>query len=222
MKNKRLTCNLNFLLSFSIFNLITFIARSLILNTFYFWFLLWNLFLAWIPYLLALKISKIYKTHKLNRSLKYFLIILLGLVWIIFFPNAPYILTDLIHVRSTNPFYLFSGFAIVILYSINGLLLGFASLKIIQKIVTKEFGARLSLLFTFCVLLLTSYGIYLGREIRLNSWDIFLNPSLVFSEVFNLLSSNIYFFKILQVVIFFFLTISSLYLISCKVIEFEE
>ena len=139
---------------------------------------LWNLFLAWIPFALALLI---YDGHR--RGARLVQLLALGLLWLLFFPNAPYIVTDFKYLTDmTGKTFLFEGLLIGTAAS-TGLLLGFMSLYLIQAIVRRAAGARYAWLFVFVALGLSSVGVYLGRVLRWNSWDVFVRPGSLLEEL---------------------------------------
>jgi uncharacterized membrane protein len=139
---------------------------------------LWNLFLAWIPFALALLI---YDGHR--RGARPVQLLGLGLLWLLFLPNAPYIVTDFKYLADmTGKTFLFEGLLIGTAAS-SGLLLGFMSLYLIQAIVRRAAGARYAWLFVFVALGLSSVGVYLGRVLRWNSWDVFVRPGSLFGEL---------------------------------------
>ena len=139
---------------------------------------LWNLFLAWIPFALALLI---YDGHR--RGARLIQLLALGLLWLLFFPNAPYIVTDFKYLAAmTGKTFLFEGLLIGTAGS-TGLLLGFMSLYLIQAIVRRAAGARYAWLFVFVALGLSSVGVYLGRVLRWNSWDVFVRPGSLLEEL---------------------------------------
>jgi len=147
--------------------------------------LVWNLFLAWIPFMLA------YLVYILSwrRVLVYFVIPAFAFLWLIFFPNAPYIITDLQHLsQETTNVPLWYDVIMLIWFSWTGLLLGVVSLNLMQEIVKREFGRFLGWVFVFAAAGLSSAGIYIGRFIRLNSWDILQKPSAVASDIWAWLS----------------------------------
>jgi len=139
---------------------------------------LWNLFLAWIPFALALLI---YDGHR--RGARLVQLLALGLLWLVFFPNAPYIVTDFKYLGDmTGKTFLFEGLLIGTAAS-TGLLLGFMSLYLIQAIVRRAAGARYAWLFVFVALGLSSVGVYVGRVLRWNSWDVFVRPGSLLEEL---------------------------------------
>ncbi len=139
---------------------------------------LWNLFLAWIPFGLALLI---YDRHR--RGARLVQLAALGLLWLLFFPNAPYIVTDFRYLTDmTGKAFWFEGLLIGTA-AVTGLLLGFMSLYLIQAIVRRVAGTRYAWLFVFVALALSSVGVYLGRVLRWNSWDVFVRPGALLGEL---------------------------------------
>ena len=136
--------------------------------------LIWNLFLAWIPFMLA------YFAHIVSwrRELLYFVIPTIAFLWLIFFPNAPYMLTDLQDLaRKTAGAPLWYDVIIVVWCSWTGMLLGVISLYLMQDIILRTFGRATGWIFVFLISGLSSFGIYIGRFVRLNSWDILQDPA---------------------------------------------
>ena len=136
--------------------------------------LVWNLFLAWIPFVLA------YLAFMLSwrRSLVYIAIPIFAFLWLIFFPNAPYILTDFQHLgQGPSAAPLWYDVIMLTWFSWTGMLLGVVSLSLMQEIIRREFSRSLGWAFVLLVSGLSSAGVYIGRFIRLNSWDILQSPA---------------------------------------------
>lgn len=136
--------------------------------------LIWNLFLAWIPFMLA------YVAHAISwrRLWLYLVIPLIAFMWLIFFPNAPYMLTDLqdlARVSTSAP--LWYDVIIVVWCSWTAMLLGIVSLYLMQNIVVRTFNRFIGWSFVFAISAMSSFGIYIGRFVRLNSWDILQDPA---------------------------------------------
>src|SRR5204862_669086 len=96
--------------------------------------------------------------------------------WLLFFPNAPYIFTDLIHLTTGFYNHFWVDMVLILLCALIGLVLGFVSLYLMQSVVTRMVGRAASWLFIAAVAGLGSFGIYLGRFLRFNSWDIVFKP----------------------------------------------
>ena len=137
-------------------------------------FLLWNLFLAWIPFMIS------YFTYTLSRQRRwvYMFIPIAAFLWLIFFPNAPYILTDFQHLASgERDLPVWYDVMMLIWFAFTGLLLGMVSLFLMQEIVRREFGRWIGWAFVAAVAGLSAAGVYVGRFLRWNSWDILRDPT---------------------------------------------
>ena len=142
--------------------------------------LIWNLFLAWIPFILA------YFAYLVSwrRATLYLVIPFIAFLWLIFFPNAPYMLTDLQDLaRKATDAPLWYDVIIVVWSSWTGMLLGVISLYLMQDIIIRSFGRVAGWIFVFVISGLSSFGIYIGRFVRLNSWDILQNPAETAQEI---------------------------------------
>lgn len=134
-------------------------------------FLLWNLVLAWVPLFLALLAYDRYRSGSPLARLVPTL-----LLWLLFLPNAPYIVTDFGHLSRSTPTPLWFDGVTLSAYSWTGLLLGFVSLYLVHAIARHRFGARAGWCGVSIVLVLVSAGVYLGRFKRWNSWDLVVRP----------------------------------------------
>ena len=150
--------------------------RYYISDTKVFLFLNWNLFLAWIPLLLSSFILAFNIKSKIS-------LIFIIIVWILFFPNSPYILTDLFHLRARNSVPIWYDLIVILSYAWTGLVCGFISLNDIEKSLS-EYGKRngINAVIIF-FLFMSSFGVYLGRFLRWNSWDVLNNPFGLFSDI---------------------------------------
>jgi uncharacterized membrane protein len=158
----------------TIFSVIIWRFRYEYSGKFHYQFLIWNLFLAWIPFI----ISYFTYTVTLNRRQLYILLPIAVFFWLLFFPNAPYILTDFQHLTVGNwrDLPVWYDVMMLIWFSFTGLLLGITSLFLMQEIVRREFGRGWGWGFVAAVALLSGAGVYFGRFLRWNSWDIFSDP----------------------------------------------
>jgi uncharacterized membrane protein len=143
-------------------------------------FLLWNLTLAWVPLVAALALDDVRST-----PLRFQLPLLA--LWLAFFPNAPYLVTDLIHIDPADHRAIgILGDAALVSVAPVGLALGFSSLMLVERTVRGRFGGRVALGVSVLSLVAASLGIYLGRVIRLNSWDLLSRPRVVGSVLHQL------------------------------------
>jgi uncharacterized membrane protein len=142
--------------------------------------LIWNLFLAWIPFMLA------YFAYAVSwsRISLYFIIPAIAFLWLIFFPNAPYMLTDLQDLsREPGGAPLWYDVIIVVWCSWTGTLLGIISLYLMQDIIVRTISRAAGWIFVFAISSLSSFGMYIGRFVRLNSWDILQDPAETAMEI---------------------------------------
>ncbi len=149
-------------------------VRMLRAHTASYFFLVWNLFLAVIPALAAALLRK--SAHPLAQVLWF-------AVWLLFLPNAPYVITDLVHLRARDPIPLWYDVAMLISCGGTGLLLGYSSLADVQSVIARRFGRALSWILAAGALLLSGFGIYLGRFLRWNSWDALSHPAALLADV---------------------------------------
>jgi uncharacterized membrane protein len=142
-------------------------------------FLTWNLFLAWVPFGLA-----ILAFQRAQRRLDLGVGALLVL-WLLFFPNAPYMLTDFIHLGESESVPVWYDALLLSSFAWTALLLGYASLYLVQMLARRVFGLAWSWVGVACALALASFGVYLGRFVRFNSWDALVRPGRVLDVISN-------------------------------------
>jgi uncharacterized membrane protein len=141
-------------------------------------FLFWNLILAWIPYWLSLWASASQRRHRRD----WWRLLAPGALWLLFFPNAPYIVTDLVHLYERPPVPLWFDIGLLVAFMLSGCFLAVVSLHIMQMAVRRLGGGLASWLFVGIAVGLSGLGVYLGRVQRWNSWDIVLYPRDVLAD----------------------------------------
>ena len=157
--------------------------RLKLTHSYFLIFLVWNLFLAAIPYFISSFLVSKTKIHPILSGG-------LALLWLLFLPNAPYIVTDLIHLTHTEATYKLFDAIIISLFALSGLLFYSISLQqMVSKYAMKWKRWKVRLL-TWAVPFLCAFGIYLGRFLRWNSWDFFRNPSQLLEDSFELISTS--------------------------------
>ena len=159
--------------------LILFAGRVLQSNALTYKNLVWNLYLAWMPYVFSLLVALL----NFMRPRSWGLLLLPGALWLIFFPNAPYIVTDFLHLADRPYVPLWYDIIMLATFAWTGCFLAIASLRIMQIMVTNYLGWWFSWVFAGIALYLGGLGIYLGRFSRWNSWDLILHPKEVFSDI---------------------------------------
>jgi uncharacterized membrane protein len=134
-------------------------------------FLVWNLILAWIPLLIGLLVYDRYRRGTALMRLAPALAL-----WLLFLPNAPYIVTDFVHLSATTPAPLWFDGVELSAFAWTGMLLGFVSLYLVHSVARHRLGGAAAWAMVLAVLPLVSAGVYLGRVKRWNSWDLLTQP----------------------------------------------
>lgn len=147
-------------------------------------FLVWNLFLAIIP----LGISTLLTVYRLRRR-SHLISYGLTFVWLLFFPNAFYIITDLFHLYPRHGVPQWFDLVLILSFAWNGIMLGCASLFDMHEIIKVRFSWLMGWLFIGLTIFLSSFGIYLGRFDRWNSWDIFQQPFRLMLDIYHYVTS---------------------------------
>ena len=158
-------------------SILLYALRLYLTESIHYFFLNWNLFLAILP-LFIIKLSQLFEsdhpktTHFIGFS-----------AWLLFFPNAPYILTDLIHLKQGAVIPIWFDLVLILSYAFSGLIAGFISLFYIHQIIRKYFSESKTTFIITSLLFLSAFGIYLGRFLRWNSWDIVHRPLELFTDI---------------------------------------
>ncbi len=142
--------------------------------------LIWNLFLAWLPLLGAIVA---YNLNHLPTRLRWLPIIGFSVLWLLFLPNAPYLITDIIHLKQNRGVPLWFDLITLVSFAWTGCFLGLVSLFLMQELVRKTIGKTASWVFVMSVLMLNGFGIYFGRFLRWNSWDVLFRPSSLLNQI---------------------------------------
>jgi uncharacterized membrane protein len=161
-------------------------GRMLLTGTPAYRFLIWNLLLAWLPYLAALGAAGANGARG-ARGGRLAVVGVYGLLWLLFLPNAPYIMTDFVHLPGMT-FVWWYEIGTLLAFAWSGCILGVASLHIMQGIVRARAGAAASWAFVLLSGALCGLGIYLGRFLRWNSWDVFTSPRALARELLAILA----------------------------------
>jgi uncharacterized membrane protein len=135
-------------------------------------FFFWNLFLAWVPLAAAL----LFYGLAARQSRNWLLLLGAAVFWFLFFPNAPYIVTDIVHLQETPPVPFWYDIVCVMAFAQTGLFLGYLSLYLMQEVARAWLGRWVGWLFALGMLGASAFGVYLGRFLRWNSWDALVRP----------------------------------------------
>jgi uncharacterized membrane protein len=167
------------------FGLLSFVSVAFYLVTsvanhnFGYWYLVWNLFLAWLPLLFVAVLYKLLRRHWWSSWQG----TALTLLWLMFLPNSFYIVSDFIHLGDIGQLDVLSDAVMFLLFALCGLALGFTSLYMVHRQLLKRLSRRSSHSTIAIVLFLCSFAVYLGRDLRWNSWDALLHPAGILFDV---------------------------------------
>lgn len=149
-----------------------FMVRALRNNSFEYNYLVWNLFLAWLPLVFALRLTRVLRS-KLWSSWE---AVGWSFLWLLFLPNSFYMVSDFIHLARLPAVDLLQDAVMLTAFVYLGLTIGFSSLYIVHLELKKRFSTIEAGIWVNVYLLLASTAIYVGRDLRWNSWDILTNP----------------------------------------------
>jgi len=164
------------------FSCLLLIARVLITGQLTYIFLVWNLFLAFLPFAITEWLWELMQRERSKPTLFAFVF-----TWLLFVPNSFYILTDLFHLEQFHSAPKWFDLLLIFSFAWNGLVLGILSVRKAELILETVSGRGFSLLIVFIVMWLNAFGIYIGRYLRYNSWDIIMQPFSLFREMLELL-----------------------------------
>jgi uncharacterized membrane protein len=141
-------------------------------------FLVWNLFLAAIPLVAS---GLLVRADRRGQPVP--VRVLWFGIWLLFLPNAPYIVTDLIHLYPRPPIALWFDIAVMSSFAASGVVLGYASVADVQALCARHWGRLAGWTVALGALMLAGFGVYLGRFVRWNSWDALIHPRRLFHHV---------------------------------------
>jgi uncharacterized membrane protein len=162
----------------SIFSILLLIIRIVVSQRISYVFLAWNLLLAYVPLLIANWLNR----HEVVMRNKITLVLSIS-AWLLFMPNSFYIVTDLFHLHTTAGNRPWFDLTLILSFAWNGILFGIISIWKMEILLKRTKGRFASALLIFTVMWLNAFGVYIGRFLRFNSWDIVFNPFPLLSEI---------------------------------------
>ncbi len=175
-----------------------------------YWFLLWNLVLAWVPLGLVLLLRKRLK----NTRWLTWKNIVLTVFWLGFLPNSFYLVSDLIHIRRTGEVSVLFDVVMFMSFIFNGLVAGFSSVYIMHVTLLKRIRRDYVYGIITAVFLLCSFAIYLGRDLRWNTWDILVNPAGILFDVSERVINPLTHSEAFGITALFFVLLGSMYIVT--------
>lgn len=169
-----------------LFSVMLLTIRIKVSNSFFYLFLVWNLFLAIVPYAITIYLQCATKINKLQ-------LVFWFTVWLLFLPNAPYIITDLIHLRINSGFYIWLDVLLVSSFACNGILLFYLSILDMKELLLNYLSTTKVNYLLGLIFFLSSFGVYLGRFLRYNSWELLSNPIQLLLDIINIVVNPIFY-----------------------------
>ncbi|WP_248723611.1 DUF1361 domain-containing protein [Seonamhaeicola sp. ML3] len=163
-----------------VFSMVLLMIRMKLTHSFFYLFLVWNLFLAVIPFAITSYLASLPKLNKFE------LISWFG-VWLLFLPNAPYIITDLLHLKRSDSHLLWLDILVVGSFAMVGLMLFFISILDMKNCLVKRIKLKYVNSLITIIIFLCGFGVYLGRFLRYNSWEIVQDPISLFSDILEII-----------------------------------
>jgi len=164
------------LLTLTGFSIFLLMLRLKLTQSYFYLFLAWNLFLAWIPFAVTFYQS----SKKQHKKLGFYLWFC---AWLLFLPNAPYIITDVVHLQHSTTNMLWFDIILLGFFTISGLLLYLISVQEMEYLLQHSFTKKKTKFIIWVIPFFTGFGIYLGRFLRWNSWDIIQRPTVLLNDV---------------------------------------
>jgi uncharacterized membrane protein len=165
------------LFALAVFCISLLLVRAKLTQSIYLFFLLWNLFLAYSPLAITSLIM-----HRINLIEKWYFYPAF-ILWLLVLPNAPYIITDFVHLAKESNVPLWFDILLIASFTICGLLFGLASMKNMHCILSAKFSGTTATITMAISSLLSGFGIYLGRFLRYNSWDVLHKPLILLKDI---------------------------------------
>jgi uncharacterized membrane protein len=154
-----------------LFSIALAITASIFRGRTIFVFLTWNLFLAFVPYVISS-----FMQQNIGRKKNRLMFCVLFIAWVLFIPNSFYIITDLFHLGSFDNIPLWYELAMILSFAWNGLLLGILSVRQMERMLEQQLGKQTEVFFIYPLMFLNALGVYIGRYMRFNSWDVITSP----------------------------------------------
>lgn len=180
-----------------------------------FWYLAWNLFLAWLPLMFVFGLIRMIK----SKGWTSWPGIALTLLWLGFLPNSFYMVSDFIHLQDYQRADIVFDAVMFASFVLTGLLIGFTSLYLVHVELTKRLRTKSAWAWIAAVLALCSFAIYLGRDLRMNSWDILTKPAGILFDVSDPIVNPRAHALAFTTTLTFFVFLMSLYVVAWQLIR---
>lgn len=191
------------------------LGRFRAFHSYNYWFMLWNLVLAWLPLVFIWAWLLYIRRNRIWSPLSIILLIL----WIGFLPNSFYIITDFIHLRQASQTTVLYDVAMLGSFTANGMFLGYVSLALVHMELLRRIRRDYAHAIVGVVLFLCSLAIYLGRYLRWNTWDVLVNPAGILFSFSEQIGQGFVQTALLSTTVTFFLLLGSIYLVCWQLVR---
>jgi uncharacterized membrane protein len=178
-------------------------------------YLPWNLFLAWIPLGLTLLIVRYLQGHAWSNWPG----LLLTLLWLLFLPNSFYMVSDYIHLQDVSASGALYDSVMFTMFVFTGMLLGYASLFVLHGQLRRRLPSRQAAWIIAAVLLSCSFAMYIGRDLRWNSWDVLSSPAGLLFDLSHHFTTRTELRDMLGTVALFFGLIAGIYYVGIRLMR---
>lgn len=172
-----------------------------------YWFLFWNLVLAWVPLVIVVILLRMLKKQSWREPSS----VAISILALSFLPNSFYVISDLIHLQDTGDIGVLYDSVLFMSIIMNGFFAGMTSVYLVHKALLKRLNYKLAHLTIGGIFLSTSFAIYLGRSLRWNTWDIVAHPFGVLYDVSERIINPLSHPQVIGTTFTFFLLLSSTY-----------
>ena len=162
------------------FSVLLQLARMVYTGRLTFAFLVWNLFLATVPYFISSQLAK-------KPALPWWKFMPAAIAWLLFVPNSFYMLTDLFHLHDSNAAPLWYDLLLIVSFAWNALVMGILSVRHMEKMMAVRVPRMPGWMFLYLVMGLNALGVYIGRYLRFNSWDVVSDPFVLIVDTVHIL-----------------------------------
>ncbi|MDB5182080.1 MAG: hypothetical protein JWP13_843 [Candidatus Saccharibacteria bacterium] len=175
----------------------------------------WNLFLAWLPLAFMFWLLKILRRARWSSWEG----IGVSLLWLGFLPNSFYLISDLIHIQESPQSEVLYDAVMFTSFSLNGMLLGYISLYLFHVQLRRRISSNMTRFIIGMTLFLCSFAIYLGRDLRWNTWDVFVNPAGLLFDLSNRFISPFSYPRMFITTGIFFVLLTTMYYVGWNIVR---
>ena len=178
-------------------------------------YLIWNLFLAWIPLVLAFWLNQILR----RKAWSSWEALGASVLWLLFLPNSFYMISDFIHLLDVPRVDVSYDAVMFTSFIYTGVLIGFSCLYLVHLQLRKRFELPTVASLLGMTLLACSFAVYIGRDLRWNSWDLLTNPGGLLFDISDRVQHPAAYPQMFVTVISFFVLLSSMYCLAWRGIQ---